>query len=188
VQADAALLEATSLPVDESLLTGASGPVRKSAGDKSAAWGRPGGDDQPFVCSGTVVAQGQNVAMVRATGLRSEMGQIGTALQTRGATRPARALLVLVDRGGAPDARVALGRVRHGKRRGIEASHVTPMDHPAQVGDAGIGDPADERQHHGGDQRRPSQRRLSEAPERRHGPPLCRPPCRPRAVARHLRR
>jgi Ca2+-transporting ATPase len=58
VQADAALLEATNLPVNEPLLTGASVPVRKSAGDESAAWGRPSGDDQPFVCSGTVVSQG----------------------------------------------------------------------------------------------------------------------------------
>ncbi len=50
---------------------------------------RPGGDDLPFVYSGTMVVQGQGLAEVRSTGAQTEMGKIGTVLQTveRGETR-----------------------------------------------------------------------------------------------------
>ena len=92
VPADAILLDATSLTVDESLLTGESVPVRKraaragddTAGLKARPTGEilPGGDDLPFVFSGTLVVQGQGVAEVRATGVRTELGKIGRALQT----------------------------------------------------------------------------------------------------------
>ena len=43
---------------------------------------RPGGEDLPFVFSGTLVVQGQGIAQVRATGIHTEMGNIGKALQT----------------------------------------------------------------------------------------------------------
>ena len=43
--------------VDESLLTGESVPVRKAAWDGVLAMGRPGGDDLPFVYSGTMVVR-----------------------------------------------------------------------------------------------------------------------------------
>ena len=43
--------------------------------------GHPGGDDLPFVYSGTLVVKGQGIACVRATGLKTEMGQIGKSLQ-----------------------------------------------------------------------------------------------------------
>jgi Ca2+-transporting ATPase len=43
---------------------------------------RPGGEDLPFVYSGTLIVQGQGVAQVRATASNTEMGKIGTALQT----------------------------------------------------------------------------------------------------------
>ena len=43
---------------------------------------RPGGEDLPFVFSGTLVVQGQGIAQVRATGIHTEMGKIGKALQT----------------------------------------------------------------------------------------------------------
>jgi Ca2+-transporting ATPase len=43
--------------------------------------GKPGGDDLPFVFSGTLVVQGQGVAEVLATGSRTELGKIGKALQ-----------------------------------------------------------------------------------------------------------
>ncbi len=43
--------------------------------------GRPGGDDQPFIYSGSLVVKGQGVAQVRATGMRTEIGKIGKALQ-----------------------------------------------------------------------------------------------------------
>ena len=43
--------------------------------------GRPGGDDLPFVYSGTLVVKGQGIAQVRTTGPRTEIGKIGKALQ-----------------------------------------------------------------------------------------------------------
>jgi Ca2+-transporting ATPase len=85
VPADAVLLEGIGVTVDESLLTGESVPVRKRAGeappaDQAAA--RPGGDDLPFLYSGTLVVAGQGVAQVHATGPRTEIGKIGRALQS----------------------------------------------------------------------------------------------------------
>jgi Ca2+-transporting ATPase len=82
VPADAVLLSGTNLSVDESLLTGESVPVRKRARDGVMPMGRPGGDDQPFVYSGTLVVKGQGITQVQATGPRTEMGKIGKALQT----------------------------------------------------------------------------------------------------------
>jgi Ca2+-transporting ATPase len=91
IAADAALAVANNLLVDESLLTGESVPVRKSAGDgdEHVPMGRPGGEDQPFVFSGTLVVRGEGLAIVRATGTRSEIGKIGQALG-RIATEPPR--------------------------------------------------------------------------------------------------
>ncbi len=81
VPADAILLSAISLTIDESLLTGESVPVRKRAG-AAEEMRHPGGDDLPFVYSGTLVVQGQGIAEVQATGNRTELGKIGKALQT----------------------------------------------------------------------------------------------------------
>ena len=81
VPADAVLLSATNLSADESLLTGESVPVRKKAWDGVELMGRPGGDDLPFVYSGTMVVKGQAIGQVRRTGPRTEMGKIGKALQ-----------------------------------------------------------------------------------------------------------
>jgi len=82
IPADATLLAGHGLLVDESLLTGESVPVRKSAGsggeDQTIA--RPGGEDQPFVYSGTLVVRGEGTAIVQATGVLSEIGRIGQAL------------------------------------------------------------------------------------------------------------
>ena len=80
VPADAVLAVASNLLVDESLLTGEAIPVRKSAGDGSAAVARPGGDDLPFVFSGTLVVGGEGIAIVRSIGAASEIGKIGQAL------------------------------------------------------------------------------------------------------------
>jgi P-type Ca2+ transporter type 2C len=42
---------------------------------------RPGGDELPFVFSGTLVVQGQGIVLVRSIGSQTEMGKIGNALQ-----------------------------------------------------------------------------------------------------------
>jgi P-type Ca2+ transporter type 2C len=81
VAADTLLLSCTNLSTDESLLTGESLPVRKTVWDGSAKLGRPGGNDLPFVYSGTLVVSGNGVARVEATGSRTEMGRIGKALE-----------------------------------------------------------------------------------------------------------
>ena len=82
VPADAILLSAENLVADESLLTGESVPVRKRAGHGSTPWARPGGDDLPFTYSGTLLTAGQGLARVAATGVQTEIGKIGKALQT----------------------------------------------------------------------------------------------------------
>ena len=87
VAADAVLVEATHLEADESLLTGESVPVRKRVVETPPELARPGGDDLPFLYAGTLVVRGQGIAEVRATGVRTEMGRIGTALATLDAGR-----------------------------------------------------------------------------------------------------
>ena len=84
VAADAILIAASDLQVDESLLTGESLPVGKVAGSTDAAESdhRPGGDDQPFLYSGSLVARGSGTALVIATGALSEIGKIGQSLAT----------------------------------------------------------------------------------------------------------
>jgi Ca2+-transporting ATPase len=82
VPADGILLSSNNISVDESLLTGESVPVRKVPGTGGLPVMRPGGDDQPFIFSGTMVVSGQGLAEVRSTGSRTEMGKIGTVLRT----------------------------------------------------------------------------------------------------------
>ena len=82
VAADARLLEANDFSVDEALLTGESLPVHKIAATGEAAAVVPGGEDTPFVFSGTMVVQGQATGEVIATGARTQMGGIGKALQS----------------------------------------------------------------------------------------------------------
>ncbi len=82
VPADAVMLACNYMTVDESLLTGESVPVRKSpAASASEQLGKPGGDDQPSLFSGTLIVQGKGIALVRATGASTELGKIGKALQ-----------------------------------------------------------------------------------------------------------
>ena len=86
VAADAVLLDAHDLSVDESLLTGESVPVSKLPWDKGSgapatiASMRPGGDGMPLVYAGSMIVQGGGTARVHATGPDTEMGSIGRVL------------------------------------------------------------------------------------------------------------
>jgi Ca2+-transporting ATPase len=80
VPADAAILWEENLFVDEALLTGESLSVRKSRWDVTTKMTRAGGENQPFVFSGTLVVQGQGIARVLATGISTEIGGVGKAL------------------------------------------------------------------------------------------------------------
>jgi Ca2+-transporting ATPase len=84
IAADGRLVEASDLQTDESLLTGESLPVGKVAGTLVGMDypHRPGGDGQPFVYSGSLVTRGSGMALVLATGPRSEIGKIGQSLAT----------------------------------------------------------------------------------------------------------
>ena len=82
VPADAVLSWCNHCSADESLLTGESVPVRKVIWDGVQASARPGGDDLPFIFSGSLIVQGQGIAKVLRTGQSTEMGKIGVALQT----------------------------------------------------------------------------------------------------------
>jgi Ca2+-transporting ATPase len=66
VAADATLVQAQALRLDESMLTGESLPVERDAGERVAA--------------GTVVVRGRARAVVDATGERTEIGRIGRGL------------------------------------------------------------------------------------------------------------
>ena len=83
VPADAVLRYSINLCANESLLTGESVAVRKSTlSDSVTETSRPGGEDLPFVYSGTLITSGQGVAEVLATGAKTELGKIGKSLQS----------------------------------------------------------------------------------------------------------
>ncbi len=81
VPADAWIVSGHEICADESVLTGESAPVRKSAAPgRSPGPLRPGGDDLPAVFSGSLIVRGHGRARVTATGSKSEIGKIGSAL------------------------------------------------------------------------------------------------------------
>jgi Ca2+-transporting ATPase len=69
---DARLVEVHSMRVDESLLTGESVPVDKTAASDTEA--------QAQLHAGTLVVQGDGVAVVTATGVRTTLGRIGGSI------------------------------------------------------------------------------------------------------------
>ncbi|MBI3903981.1 MAG: cation-translocating P-type ATPase [Nitrosomonadales bacterium] len=81
IPADAVLISCNDFTADESLLTGESVAVRKTAQADAGESQPPGGDDLPFVYSGSLVTSGHGMARVLATGIHTEIGKIGRALQ-----------------------------------------------------------------------------------------------------------
>ncbi|MBV9094452.1 MAG: cation-translocating P-type ATPase [Streptosporangiaceae bacterium] len=86
VPADARLLAADALEVDESTLTGESLPVGKAP---APAVGAPLAERTSMVYEGTTVVSGSAVAVVVATGDATEAGRAGTALSGVGTPAPA---------------------------------------------------------------------------------------------------
>ncbi len=81
VPADATILDSVNLLADESLLTGEPVSVRKSDWDGVEKISQPGGDDLPFVFSGSMIVQGNGIARVTSIGINTEIGKIGKALE-----------------------------------------------------------------------------------------------------------
>jgi len=82
VPADATILFSVNLKADESLLTGESVPVSKSEWNGTDTSTQPGGDDLPFVYSGSMIVQGNGVVRVTSIGSNTEIGKIGKALES----------------------------------------------------------------------------------------------------------
>lgn len=79
VPADLRVLRAKGLRVNEAALTGESVPVDKTAEAQAAS--APLADRHGMLHAGTLVAQGQAVAAVVATGERTEIGRIGSLVR-----------------------------------------------------------------------------------------------------------
>lgn len=115
VPADAMLLEASEMLVDESLLTGESVAVAKRArASHNESTGAPGGDNLPTIYSGTLVVRGSGLAEVHATGSRAEIGRIGRSLAaidpaTPGLARETKRLVRVFALGGLTASLVVAG-------------------------------------------------------------------------------
>ncbi|MFE7490355.1 cation-translocating P-type ATPase [Kitasatospora sp. NPDC057541] len=80
VPADARILEAAALLLDESMLTGESLPVAKQLAGAQPDGGTPADGE---LWAGTVVLRGRALAVVTATGADSALGRIATLLRPR---------------------------------------------------------------------------------------------------------
>ena len=87
VPADVRFLETHALKVDESSLTGESNNVEKSP-DALPAGVYPLGDRLNLGYKGTFVTNGRATAYVVATGMKTELGQIATLIQTAEVVTP----------------------------------------------------------------------------------------------------
>ncbi|WP_416669865.1 cation-translocating P-type ATPase [Egbenema bharatensis] len=97
VAADARLIEANDLSVDESALTGESLPVTKTV-NLLVGEDLPVGDRTNMVYMGTLITGGQGLAVVVAVGAWTEMGQIQTLVGT--ATLPTTPMERQLDQAG----------------------------------------------------------------------------------------
>ncbi|HEY8555415.1 MAG TPA: cation-translocating P-type ATPase, partial [Burkholderiales bacterium] len=79
VPADARLIQATALQTAEAALTGESLPVSKDPAPLADAV--PLGDRRNMLYSGTTATYGRGIAVVTATGMRTEMGRIAGMLK-----------------------------------------------------------------------------------------------------------
>jgi Ca2+-transporting ATPase len=80
IPADARLIEAVNLKVDEAALTGESAPIGKST--KELPEDTELNDRQNMVFTGTIVAYGRAKAVVTTTGMSTEFGKIAEMVQT----------------------------------------------------------------------------------------------------------
>jgi P-type Ca2+ transporter type 2C len=80
VPADARLLEATALQVDESALTGEAVPVEKDTTHVESLAGPPPNEGAGVVHAGTVVTKGRARALVTSTGAHSALGRIAALI------------------------------------------------------------------------------------------------------------
>jgi Ca2+-transporting ATPase len=91
VPADLRLVQADSLRIDESLLTGESLPVRKSTEPTPAS--TPSGERRGIAWSGTLVVAGRAAGVVVATGQRTQLGEIDALLHEADTPTPLQRLM-----------------------------------------------------------------------------------------------
>jgi Ca2+-transporting ATPase len=108
VPADGRLIETINLQIEEAALTGESVPVAKQIAPLSDSY-LALGDRTNMVYSGTVVTYGRGQALVVATGMKTEFGQITGLLQTVETTKTP--LQENLDRVGAALAKAAFAIV-----------------------------------------------------------------------------
>lgn len=82
IPADGVLFRAANFTVDESALTGESVAVHKQASKEpeTLGMGNPGGDATSWVFAGTLIVKGKGLALIKSTGINTQLGQIGKSV------------------------------------------------------------------------------------------------------------